>query len=173
MRQGDDVAPGEAPGHRAKNAAAALSRYQLCRHCWSMRRPTISHVALCGAHVGVPFKSSEYLCRGAAIHDSIEGGAPVRQPDVEPSSKLQLVAFSDLLLGALRRRRTKDCNDLTRLYGRRTEAPLQVHLVLCGHETPNTNQQREYRKRWALHGFLDLEPSTTCWAGRVFHRSRS
>ena len=128
---------------------AALSRYQLCRHCWSMRRPTISHVTLCGAHVGVPFKSIEYLCRGAAIHDSIEGGAPVRQPDVEPSNKLQLVPFSDLLLGALRRRWTKDCDDLTRLYGRRTE------LVLCEHETPNTNQQREFANN---DPFMGLRP---------------
>src|SRR5215475_5869881 len=83
---------------------------------WSMWRPTISHVALCGAHVGVPFESGEYLFRGAAIDDPIEGGAPVRQPDVEPSDELQLVSSCDLLLGAHRRRRTKDCNDLTRLY---------------------------------------------------------
>ena len=82
--------------------------------------PTISHVALCGTHVGVPFESGEYLCRGAAIVDPIERGAPVRRPEVEPSDEVQLVSTSDLLLGAFRRRRTRDCNDLTRLYRRRT-----------------------------------------------------
>src|SRR6516165_7508250 len=104
-----------------------------------MRRPTISHVALCGAHVGVPFESGEYLCRGAAIDDPIEGGARVR-PDVEPSDELQLVSSSDLLLGPLRHGRTKDCNDLTRLYRRRTEA-LRQRPPRSGCEAPNTNQQ--------------------------------
>src|SRR5215813_1910898 len=116
------------------------------RFTWSMLRPTISLVALCGAHVGVPFESGEYLSRGAAIHDPIEGGAPVRQPDVEPSNKLQLVPSGDLLLGALRLRGTKDCNDLSRFYRCRTRVPLQVHLVLCGYEAPSTNQQCEYGK---------------------------
>ena len=118
-------------------------------HCSSMRRPTISHVALCGAHVGVPFESGEYLCSGAAIDDPIEGS--FRRPDVEPSDELQLVSSSDLLLGALRRRWTKNCNDLTRLYRRRTEA-LRQQPSHCGCEAPNTNQQPEYRKRCALHG---------------------
>ena len=116
---------------------------------WSMWRPTISHVALCGAHVGVPFESGEYLCSGAAIDDPIEGS--FRRPDVEPSDELQLVSSSDLLLGTLRRRWTKNCNDLTRLYRRRTEA-LRQQPSHCGCEAPNTNQQREYRKRCALHG---------------------
>jgi hypothetical protein len=44
--------------------------------------------------VRVPFESVEYLSGGAAIDNPIEGGAPVRQPDVEPSNKLQLVAFA-------------------------------------------------------------------------------
>src|SRR5215831_1913551 len=130
---------------------------------WSIRRRLIPLVALCGAHVGVPFESVEYLGRGAAIHDPVERGAPVRQPDVEPSNKLQLVPSSDLLLGALRLRGTKDCNDLSRLCRRRIGDPLQVHRVLCGYEAPNPNQQRDYRNRWALHGLLDLETSTTCW----------
>src|SRR5215471_4961282 len=112
---------------------------------FSMRRPTISHVALCGADLGVPFKSGEYLCGGAAIDDAIEGGARVR-PDVEPSDELQLVSSSDLLLGALRHRRAKDCNDLTRLNRRRTAA-LRQQPLHCGYEAPNTNQHREYRKR--------------------------
>src|SRR5262245_31259907 len=80
---------------------------------WSMWRPTLSLVALCSTHVGVTFEGGEYLCRGAAVHDPIESSTPVRQPDVEPSNKLQLVAFSELLLGALRLRGTKDCNDLS------------------------------------------------------------
>src|SRR5215470_6744354 len=91
---------------------------------WSMWRPTISLVALCSTHVGVTFEGGEYLCRGAAVHDPIESSAAVRQPDVEPSNKLQLVAFSDLLLGALRFRGTKDCNDLSWLYRLRTDVPL-------------------------------------------------
>jgi len=110
-----------------------------------MLRPLIPLVTLCGAHVGVPFESVEYLSRGAAIHDPIEGGTPVRQPDVEPSNKLQLVPSSDLLLGALRLRGSKDCNDLSRLCRRRTQ--LQVHLVLCRYEGPSTDQQRGYCKR--------------------------
>src|SRR5262249_27865651 len=128
-----------------------------------IRRPSISLVALCGLHVGVALESVEYLSSGAAIHDPKEGGARVRQPDVEPSNKLQLVPSSDFLLGAVRLRGTKDCNDLSRLCRCRTWAHRQVHLVLCGYEAPNPNQQRDYRKRWALHGLLDLEPSTTCW----------
>jgi len=113
----------------------------------SMWRPTVSLVALCVAHVGVPFEGGEYLGRGAAVHDPIEGGASVRQPGVEPSNKLQPVPSSHLLLGTLRLRGTKDCNDLTRFCRRRSEAPLQVHRVLCGYQAPNTNQQRGYRKR--------------------------
>jgi len=139
---------------------------------WSIRRRLIPLVALCGTHVGVPFESIEYLSRGAAIHDPVERGAPVRQPDVEPSNKLQLVPSSDLLLGPLRLRGTKDCNDLSRLCRRRTGDPLQVHRVPCGYEAPNPNQQRDYRNRWALHGLLDLEPWTTCWTLWVFQNLR-
>src|SRR5262252_167395 len=124
-----------------------MPRLPSTRAIWSMWRPTISLVALCSAHVGVAFESGEHLCRGAAIHDPIEGGASVGQADVEPSNELQLVPFSDLLLGALRLRGTKDCNDLSGLYRLRTDVPLHVHRVLCGYEAPSTNQQREYRQR--------------------------
>src|SRR5262245_7016816 len=113
----------------------------------SMWRQTISLVALRGAHAGVLFESGEHRSRGAAVHDPIEGGASARQPAVEPSNNLHPAALADLRLGTFRPRGTEACNDLSRLYGRRTKAPLQVHLVLCGHEAPSTPQQREYHKR--------------------------
>src|SRR5262249_4269044 len=127
---------------RPVNSGCA-TQTELTPATWSIRRRLIALVALCGAHVGVPFESVEYLSGGAAIHDPIEGSAPVLQPDVEPSNKLQLVPSSDLLLGAVRLRGTKDCNDFNWLCRRRTLTQRQVHLVFCGYEAPNPNQHRD------------------------------
>jgi len=126
-------------------SARCVGSNACARSTCSMWWPAVSLVALCSADVRVPFKSREYFSRGAAIHDPIEGGTPVRQPNVEPSNKLELVPPSDLLLGALRLRGAKDGDDLTRLDRRRTLGPLQVHLVLCRYEAPYTDQQQEHR----------------------------
>ena len=132
------------------------------RSTWSMWRRAISLVALCGAHVGVPFESVEYFSRGAAIYDSIEGGAPFVNPmsSHRTNSSLYPLATFFSAPSGFEERKTAMISVGS------TGAGLGLHgksiLSFAGtrHQTPISNET--IASDGLFIGILDLELSTTC-----------